>query len=196
MEKNNVKVNQLREEKTLATSEGKDLLSQITEVKDLLDRSTEEHQEQNTKLDKLYTEIVEIKASYAKLESGVDKLIQSSEQSAEREKRMLDRVKPAWYVTFCGTPFGDFVIDSIKEVVKAMVGDERFEACGNAIKALLEPLFSPVSGMIPLLPLVLKIATAAVILLVATFFLNHTAKVWTPIRSGLARLRNMFASKK
>jgi hypothetical protein len=140
------------------------------------------------------------------MEQLEQKVVSYHEQSKEREQLMLKGQEksesmlkklgenPA-FLAGCGAILGDWANDLVKEVVKMMVSEERFVACGNAIKAFLQSFSSPVLDLISPLPPVLKIATAVVILLVARFFLNHIT-VWTPIRSGLAKLRSLFASKK
>lgn len=206
----------LRLEKALTTSDKnekldlnanvKGLQDQIMEVKDQLDQTTknqttEEHQALEAIVQKAMTRME------SQMEQLEQKVVSYLDESKEREQLMLKGQKksesmlkklgenPA-FLAGCGVILGDWANDLVKEVVKKMVSEERFEACSFAIKAFLQSFSNPVFDLISQLSPELKIATAVVTLLAARFFLNHTATVSQPIRSGLAKLKSMFASKK
>lgn len=200
-----IDLDQLREEKSLLASGQKSQKDKTTEnyewIKEIVREVITEE------VDKLRIDVLAMKQTSKQTNQNVLQVISNQGQSKQREQSMLEGQeksksilqkleKPAFFAALSATPLGDLLIDFTKEAAKKMVGEERFVACGDAVKAFLKPISGPILELISPLPFSLKIATAVVTLLVATLLLNHTVSVWTAIRSDLAKLRSLFASKK
>lgn len=196
----------LRLEKTLTTSEEKDHLEPTTEehqalkaiFREVMIEELEKREKQTSQkfeqLEQSGQHLQKMILSYLDESKQREQLMLKGQEKSESMLKKLGE-NPA-FLAGCGVILGDWANDLVKEVVKKMVGEERFEGCGDAIKAFLQSFSSPVWDLISQLSPELIIATAVVTLLAAKFFLNHTATVWSAIRSGLAKLKSMFASKK